>query len=202
MTTIYHDNVTGVILAGGKARRMGGIDKGLININEQPMIQYVLDILKPQVHNVIINANRNILEYEKLGCEVVSDQLDDYQGPLAGIATIMNISKTNYICTCPCDGPLVSHDLVSRLFSVLENNKTIEIAVAHDGQRLQPVYALINCKLHDSLLKYLNNGERKIDQWYAQHNYITVDFSDQLDCFININTPEDQQSISQRLLHV
>ena len=87
MTTIYNDNVTGMILAGGKARRMGGVDKGLISINGQTMIQYVLDVLKPQVHEVIINANRNIQEYEKLGCTVVSDQLEDYQGPLAGFCS-------------------------------------------------------------------------------------------------------------------
>lgn len=205
MTTIYNDNVTGLILAGGKARRMGGQDKGLININGQAMIEYVLDVLKPQVKEIVINANRSISAYEKFGYPVISDQLEDYQGPLAGIAAAMEVSKTNYICTCPCDGPLIAEDLVTRLYSAMASANTdtstaeLDIAVAHDGQRLQPVYALISCTLHASLLKYLNSGERKIDRWYAQHNFKAVDFSDKQDCFININTPEDQINISKRL---
>lgn len=204
MTTIYNENVTGMVLAGGKARRMGGQDKGLIEINGQAMIQYVLDVLKPQVNEILINANRNLSTYEKFGYPVISDQLEDYQGPLAGIAAAMEVSKTNYICTCPCDGPLIAQDLVTRLYSVIESNaKTqssgVEIAVAHDGHRLQPVYALISCSLQQSLLDYLSSGERKIDRWYAQHNFIAVDFSNKQDCFININTPEDQTIISEQL---
>ncbi|MFK7816277.1 MAG: molybdenum cofactor guanylyltransferase MobA [Gammaproteobacteria bacterium] len=205
MTAIYNENVTGMILAGGKARRMGGQDKGLIDINGQAMIQYVLDVLKPQVNEILINANRNVSTYEKFGYPVISDQLEDYQGPLAGIAAAIEASNTNYICTCPCDGPLIAHDLVTRLYSAMEssNAKTptteVEIAVAHDGQRLQPVYALISCSLHQSLLDYLSDGERKIDRWYAQHNFKAVDFSDKQDCFININTPEEQTNISEQL---
>ncbi|MEJ2114676.1 MAG: molybdenum cofactor guanylyltransferase MobA [Gammaproteobacteria bacterium] len=199
MTTIYNENVTGVILAGGKARRMGGVDKGLININGQAMIQYVLDALKPQVYEVLINANRNVSEYEKFGYPVVSDQLESFQGPLAGIAASMGMAKTKYICICPCDGPLIAKDLVSKLYSALNKDKDTKIAVAHDGKRLQPVYALINRELHKSLLNYLMTGKRKIDLWYTQHNFKAVDFSDKQDCFININTPEDQQTISQKL---
>ena len=198
MTTIYNDNVTGVILAGGKARRMGGCDKGLVEVNNQEMIKYVIDALKPQVKDILINANRNVDKYKKFGYRVIADQLEDFQGPLAGIAATMIVAKTKYICTCPCDGPLVAKDLVSRLISSFEDNN-IEIAVAHDGKRLQPVYALIKCKLHNSLLDYLASGERKIDQWFAKHSYKEVDFSDKQDCFININTLEDQAIISQRL---
>ncbi|MGH1538563.1 MAG: molybdenum cofactor guanylyltransferase MobA [Gammaproteobacteria bacterium] len=199
MTTIYNENVTGMILAGGKSRRMGGVDKGLMNINGQAMIQYVLDALKPQVFEMLINANRNINAYEKFGCRIVSDQLENFQGPLAGIAASMANTTTKYICTCPCDGPLIAKDLVSRLFSAFDSDKKINIAVAHDGKRLQPVYALIDCELQSSLLAYLSSGERKIDRWYAQHHFKAVDFSDKQDCFININTPEDQQVISQQL---
>ncbi|QMU60607.1 MAG: molybdenum cofactor guanylyltransferase [Gammaproteobacteria bacterium] len=200
MTTIYNENVTGVVLAGGKSRRMGGQDKGLIEINGQTMIQYVLDILKPQVNEILINANRNVSEYKKYSYPVISDQLADYQGPLAGIAAAMDAAKTKYICTCPCDGPLITEDLVTRLFSALDSiDENTHIAVAHDGQRLQPVYALIDCDLHKSLLDYLNSGERKIDRWYAQQNFKAVDFSDKQNCFININTPEDRQTISQQL---
>ena len=201
MTTIYNENVTGVVLAGGKARRMGGIDKGLIEINNQAMIQYVLDVLKPQVHEILINANRNAAEYEKFGYPVVSDQLEDFQGPLAGMVTTMAKAKTKYICTCPCDGPLIAKDLVSRLHSALttSSSDSYSIAVAHDGNRMQPVYALLDCDLHDSLMNYLVSGERKIDRWFMQHHCLEVDFSDKQDCFININTPEDKLTITQRL---
>jgi len=199
MTTIYNENVTGMILAGGKARRMGGLDKGLVELNGQAMIQYVLDVLKPQVKQILINANRNVSEYKKFGYPVVSDQLEDFQGPLAGIAASMEVAETKYICTCPCDGPLIAKDLVSRLFSEVNKDNDTKIAVAHDGKRLQPVYALIDCELLTSLINYLKSGERKIDRWYTQHNFKAVDFSDRQDCFININTPEDQQTISQQL---
>ncbi|NNC67648.1 MAG: molybdenum cofactor guanylyltransferase MobA [Gammaproteobacteria bacterium] len=199
MNTVYNENVTGMILAGGKARRMGGIDKGLIKINGQAMIQYVLDVLKPQVKQILINANRNVSEYKKFGYPVISDQLEDFQGPLAGIAASMEVAKTKYICTCPCDGPLIARDLISRLFSEVSKTNDIKIAVAYDGKRLQPVYALIDCELLTNLIDYLKSGERKIDRWYTQHNFKAVDFSDRQDCFININTPEDQQTISQQL---
>lgn len=199
MNTVYNENVTGMILAGGKARRMGGIDKGLIKINGQAMIQYVLDVLKPQVKQILINANRNVSEYKKFGYPVISDQLEDFQGPLAGIAASMEVAKTKYICTCPCDGPLIARDLISRLFSEVSKTNDIKIAVAHDGKRLQPVYALIDCELLTNLIDYLKSGERKIDRWYTQHNFKAVDFSDRQDCFININTPEDRQTISQQL---
>jgi molybdenum cofactor guanylyltransferase len=199
MTTIYSENVTGMILAGGKARRMGGLDKGLVELNGQAMIQYVLDVLKPQVKQILINANRNVSEYEKFGYPVVSDQLADFQGPLAGIAASMEVTKTKYICTCPCDGPLIAKDLVSRLYSEVTNDNETKIVVAHDGKRLQPVYALIDCELLTNLIEYLKSDERKIDRWYTQHNFKAVDFSDRKDCFININTLEDQQTISQQL---
>lgn len=198
MTTIYNENVTALILAGGKARRMGGCDKGLIEINNQPMIKYVIDAIKPQVEDILINANRNTEEYEKFGYTVIADQLEGFLGPLAGIAAAMTAAKTKYICTCPCDGPLVAQDLVTRLLSVF-NNEDSKIAVAHDGQRIQPVYALIDCGLYTSLLAYLNSGERKIDQWFFQHRCIEVDFSDQQDSFININTLQDKTTISEKL---
>jgi molybdenum cofactor guanylyltransferase len=202
MITIYNENVTGVILAGGKARRMGGQDKGLIEINGKAMIHYVIEALKPQVAEILINANRNTEQYEKFAYPVVSDQLENFQGPLAGIAATMGVAKTKYICTCPCDGPLLAQDLVRRLSSAIHptsSDENVSIAVAHDGKRLQPVYALLNCELRLSLLNYLNQGERKIDLWFAQHKFKAVDFSDRPECFININTPEDQAMISQEL---
>ena len=198
MNSINNENVTGIILAGGKARRMGGQDKGLLEINGKAMISYVIKALEPQVAKILINANRNKEEYERFGYTVFSDDLNDYQGPLAGIAVAMNKSTTKYICTCPCDGPLIASDLVTRLYnSTIDQNA--EIAVAHDGDRMQPVYALIQCSLLDSLREYLKSGERKIDRWFEQRKLIKVDFSDSKDCFINVNTPEDQSALAKLL---
>lgn len=191
MVNINNKDVTGVILAGGQARRMGGLDKGLTEINGQAMISYVIKALVPQVNDILINANRNEKAYRQFGYTVFADELEGFQGPLAGIATAMEKAATGYICTCPCDGPLLPDDLVARLYTHLTDRGS-EISVVHDGDRMQPVYALINCKTRASLQDFLTAGGRKIDHWYDQRKLTEVDFSDKKDCFININTPEDQ----------
>ena len=191
MTDISNADVTGLILAGGKARRMGGQDKGLTEVNGQAMIIYAIKALKPQVSEILINANRNEEAYRQFGYPVFSDRLPDFQGPLAGIATAMERVTTRYLCTCPCDGPLLPNDLVARLYVRLTAQDS-DIAVVHDGDRIQPVYALIDCKLRTSLQDFLLAGERKIDRWYDRHKLAKTDFSDKKNCFININTPADQ----------
>jgi len=189
--TINKDNITAVILAGGKGRRLGGQDKGLVEYKNKKLIEYVLERIKPQVNTILINANRNRSTYEQYGYSVINDELSDFQGPLAGFATAMKVAKTDFIVTLPCDGPTLPKDLVSRLANALKENSK-GIAVAHDGERLQPVYALIPIKHIDSLESYLESGDRKIDLWYAQHNLITVDFSDQKTAFFNINTEQQR----------
>lgn len=199
MTNFYIENVTGVILAGGKASRMGGQDKGLIEINGHTMISYVINSLQNQVSEILINANRNLENYKNYGYTVISDHLKNFQGPLAGFASAMDKATNNFICTCPCDGPLIPDDLVARLYSEMLSQDS-EICVAHDGNRIQPVYALIDCKLQLDLNKYLQSGERKIDYWYGQHKLTHVDFSDKKDCFLNVNTPGDLRKLSEQLL--
>lgn len=189
--TISKSNITAVILAGGKGRRLGGQDKGLVQYKDKKLIEHVLDRIKPQVNSILINANRNQASYEQYGYTVINDDLSDFQGPLAGFATAMKIVETDYIITLPCDGPMLPKDLVSRLANKLEDNPD-SIAVAHDGERLQPVYALIPIKHIASLEHYMASGDRKIDLWYAQHNLITVDFSDQKSAFFNINTEKQR----------
>ena len=147
MTNLYIDNITAVILAGGLARRMGGQDKGLIKINGTPMITYIIEGLKNQASEILINANRNVNKYKQYGYEVFSDQLNNFQGPLAGIATAMKIAKNDFICTCPCDGPIIPDDFIYRLHNSMQLHKS-DICVSHDGERMQPVYALISCKLY------------------------------------------------------
>jgi molybdopterin-guanine dinucleotide biosynthesis protein A len=192
---------TGVILAGGRATRMGGRDKGLLPLAGKPMVEWVMAALKPQVVDIIINANRNLDAYAAYGYRVVSDKLHGFCGPLAGIASSMESASTPYIVTTPCDSPLMPLDLAHRLYQALHVNRA-EISVAHNGERLQPVFALLTCTLSNSLLEYLKAGERKIDTWYSRHKLAIVDFSDSADAFININTPVEIQAVESRLLQV
>ncbi len=190
-------HITGVILAGGQGKRMGGKDKGLISFADKPLIQSVIDKLLPQVEHIIINANRNTSDYESFGYPVVSDAMNNFQGPLAGFMAAMECVTTKYIVFVPCDGPMLSDELVNRLArQLLEDNA--DIAVAHDGHRMQPVYALISTHLKGSLEQYLLSGKRKIDQWYAEHRVSVVDFSDIPDSFININTRQERDALQNR----
>jgi molybdenum cofactor guanylyltransferase len=193
MSTSNKD-ITAVILAGGQGRRMGGQDKGLIEFDGQPLVAILIDRLEPQISNIMINANRNRERYLAFGYPVVSDQLDDYQGPLAGFACAMNAVDTDFILTLPCDGPLLASDYVTR-FIASQVQTGAPICVADDGERLQPVHALIRIDLLSSLNAYLNSGDRKIDRWYAMHDFAHTDFSDCVDMFRNINTPSDQASM-------
>lgn len=190
MNTSSIFSITGVILAGGQARRMGGEDKGLILFNNKPLIAHVIDALKPQVDKLIINANRNIERYQAFNYPVISDSLADFCGPLAGMLSAMQSVDTDYILTAPCDSPNVSPQLRQRMMETLLKEQ-VDIAVAHNGDRLQPVFCLISCRLKTDLESYLQQGGRKIDTWLASHGMAVVDFSDQADSFINVNHPED-----------
>jgi molybdenum cofactor guanylyltransferase len=192
-------DITGVILAGGRASRMGGIDKGLIEINGRPMIAYVLTVLGSQVGDIVINANRSLGRYGAYGYRVVSDELSDFQGPLAGIATAMAQISTPYLLTAPCDSPLLPQDLGPRLWTALARDEA-QIAVAHDGARMQPVFSLLRRELLASLREFLGQDERKIDRWYARHKVALADFRDCPDTFLNINTPQERATLAARLV--
>jgi molybdenum cofactor guanylyltransferase len=187
-------DVTAVILAGGKGRRMQGKDKGLVELADLPLIEHVITAIKPQVKIIIINANRNQQQYSDYGYPVISDTLDNYQGPLAGFFSAMKEATTSHIVTLPCDGPLLAGDLVERLIAA-SNEENAEIAVAHDGERMQPVYSLIPVSLSASLGDYLDSGERKIDLWYKQHRLALADFSDCPETFRNVNTDKERDSL-------
>lgn len=190
--------VTGLVLAGGRARRMGGIDKGLAELAGRPLIEWVLEVLAPQTQTVIINANRSQATYSEYGCKVIADRTTGFCGPLAGIAAGLAASDTDYLVTCPCDSPLLPADLVERLYRRLQKDRT-ELAVAHNGERLQPVFALLSRNLTASLEAYLDAGGRKIDRWYEQHPMSVVDFSDCPEAFMNINTPDDVAALAAKL---
>jgi molybdenum cofactor guanylyltransferase len=191
-------NITGIILAGGRARRMGGQDKGLIQLARKPMIEYVINAIDPQVDAIIINANRNQADYEKYGFPVVADQIEGYCGPLAGMASGLQAAKTPFVVTVPCDSPLIPDDLVQKLFSTLQD-KDAEICTPLSNGRLQPVFTLMKSELLPSMLDFLNNGERKIDKWFEKHRLAIADFSEQPETFININSAEELAAIELKL---
>lgn len=193
------NNITGVILAGGRAKRMGGQDKGLLNVNGQAMIELIIERLSPQVDSLIINANRHIEQYKKFTYPVISDDnSSDFHGPLAGILSALKNCTTQYLLTIPCDSPFFPADLSTRLLSTLIKENA-EICVVHDGQRMQPVFVLIKTKLRDSLQNYLDNGDRKIDLWYKQHHTVLADLSDYSDISLNINTPDELKNLEKKL---
>jgi len=191
---ITKQNITALILAGGKGRRLGGQDKGLVHYQGRPLIEYVIERIQPQVENILINANRNQETYANYGFPVIHDELSDYQGPLAGFATAMKVANSSHIITMPCDGPLLPKDLVDRMLAELHNSTDLKetLVVAHDGERLQPVYALIPIRLIDSLERFLEEGNRKIDLWYSKHHMKIADFSNNPSVFDNINTEEQR----------
>jgi len=196
--SIHKKDITAVILAGGQGRRMGGKDKGLLKFNGAPLIEILIGELERQAVATIINANRNLDRYQAFGLPVISDRLADYQGPLAGFASAMDSVDTDFILTLPCDGPILAADYVER-FVASQQQSGAPICVAFDGERLQPVHALIRVDLRASLNRFLDGGDRKIDRWYALHDYAQTDFSDCADMFRNINTPSDQQSLQAEL---
>ena len=192
--SIDQKDITAVILAGGQGRRMGGQDKGLIEFDGKPLVAILVEQLSQQDVAIIINANRNHQQYQKLGYPVISDTLEDYQGPLAGFASAMAAVSSRFILTLPCDGPLLGDDYVTRFIASYTQNAA-PVQVAFDGNRLQPVHALLKVDLLASLNRFLDDGDRKIDRWYAQHDYQRVDFSDCPSMFRNINTPADRESL-------
>ena len=187
------EDITGVILAGGRGQRMGGADKGLQNFNGVPLALHTLLRLSPQVGEVMINANRNLAAYEAFGVPVWPDALPDYPGPLAGLMTGLEHCETPYLVTVPCDTPNFPEDLVARLADALVAADA-EIAMAEsleDGQvRTQPVFCLVKAALAESLVAFLHAGERKVDRWTGQHRTVTVRFDDAA-AFFNANTPDE-----------
>ncbi len=179
--------VTGVILAGGLARRMNNQDKGLIRFKGQPMVSYAIAAMSMVADQTIINANRNIAEYQVFGLPVVSDQTDSFDGPLAGVLTAMMFAQTGLLLVMPCDSPLVKPIHLQKLLSARAENDA-DVAVAFDGERLHPVFLAIKVVLKASLQEYLQSGQRKIDTWLEQHKMVKADFSAEPEIFININS--------------
>ncbi|GMM87130.1 molybdenum cofactor guanylyltransferase MobA [Vibrio fortis] len=177
-----------VILAGGQASRMGGRDKGLVELNGRPLIQYVIDKLSQQNVSITINANRNQERYQDFA-PVVSDSFPDYPGPLGGIHAGLKNADTDWVGFVPCDSPQINEDLVARFCAAV--NPDSDILVAHDGEFKQPVFTLFHKRVLPRLEAFLERGDRKIILLYKDCVTEFVDFSDSPNCFVNLNTPEE-----------
>lgn len=190
--------ITGVILAGGQGSRMGGVDKGLVEVGGRPLVAHVLAALSPQVDRILISANRNLATYRALGHPVVTDADAGFQGPLAGMAAALMNVETEYAVFVPCDGPRLPPTLVARLFTALREADA-EVAVPHDGERLQPAHGLLRAALRERLGMDVADGERRIARWFRGRNTVEVDFSDAPEAFLNVNTPEERDRLEREL---
>jgi molybdopterin-guanine dinucleotide biosynthesis protein A len=190
------NKVTGIVLAGGLARRMNKQDKGLIEYHNKSMVTYAVKAMMEVTDNVVINANRNLDAYAQFGCEVITDQTNTFDGPLAGILSAMMYAETSIVCVIPCDSPLIKAKHLQRLLIALDD--TVDIAVASDGNRMQPVFLALKTSLQSDLEAYLQAGERKIDVWLQQHSLRVVDFSQDKNVFMNINTLDELNTLENQ----
>lgn len=190
--------VTGLILAGGRARRMGGIDKGLVELNGKNLVEHCIDAFSPQVDTLLISANRNIEKYTQLGFQVLKDKSDNFDGPLAGLLRALEMAKDNPVLVIPCDAPLLPSNLGRRLLDIYLENET-HVVIPHDGDRLQTLFGLFPHSVISSLTEYLSSGQNKVETWVTSLPHTIVDFSNEKEKFMNINTEEDLRQVESLL---
>ena len=190
------NQITGMILAGGQGRRMGGVDKGLKTFRDKRLVEHAFERLAPQVAGVIINANQNLGSYRELGVRVVSDAIEGYAGPLAGLHAGLSVSKRPYLATVPCDSPFLPADLVARLHASLTREQA-QLAVARTFDQPHPVFCLVRRDVLPHLAAFLAGGGRKMDLWYATLRVAQVPFDDEADAFRNIHTADELDAASR-----
>lgn len=197
---IQREDITGLILAGGRGSRMGGTDKGLQNFRGAPMAMHTLMRLSPQTGEMLINANRNLAAYESFGVPVVTDSVPDFAGPLAGMLAGLEQCQTPWMITAPCDSPFLPQDLVRRLAGAIDDGAgmAMPVTVETDGRRqTHPVFLLMPHGALDSLVAFLNGGGRKIETWAATQGVAEVQFED-AGAFANINTLDELRQFESR----
>ena len=197
MMPLARESVTGVVLAGGQGRRMGGVDKGLVELNGRPLVAWVIDRLAPQTGPLLINANQNVERYAAFGYPVVRDAVGGFAGPLAGLHAALSAATTPWVATAPCDSPFLPADLVARL-SAAAREREAAIAVARTFDQPHPVFALVRRDVLTHLAQFLQGGGRKIDAWYATLSVVEVPFDDEADAFRNINTAAELAAAEAR----
>ncbi len=188
MAAPSRDDITGLILAGGRGQRLGGVDKGLQPWRGTPLVDHALARLAPQVREVLVSANRNAADYAARGVRVLGDASDDFPGPLAGILAGLRAASTPWLAVVPCDSPRVPADLFARLAAGVGDARG---AVVQRG-RLEPVCCLLSTALAEDLARYLAEGGRKVEGWVARHAVpVPFDRAEDAEAFANVNTPED-----------
>lgn len=191
-------SVSAIILSGGRATRMNGADKGLVTLQNKPLIAHVIARLKPQSDEILINANREIAQYEAFGYEVLQDENEEFIGPLAGFSLGLQHARHDFVLTVPCDSPLLPLDLAERLLKGMLESRA-DIAVAGTNGETHQVFCLCKKTVLPSLTAYLASGERKVSTWQKNQKYVEVDFSDNPDGFTNLNTFEDLAALELKL---
>ena len=192
MQNAITNNITYLILAGGRGKRMHGVDKGLMQWQNRPMIEHVLEQLHAPAEKVIISANRNLQIYKQYANRVIEDSLNDFQGPLSGILSAMQACETDYLLCLPCDSPKPPAAMLEQLWENMQSQHKTS-ALCHDGERLQPLFALISCKHKKLLHDFIQQGHRKVHDFMQLIDPAICDFSTQKDCFNNFNQPDDMQ---------
>ncbi len=186
--------VTGVILAGGLARRMNYQDKGLVPFKGRPMVSYSIALIEAVADETVVSANRNLPEYRKFGLPVISDETGNFDGPLAGILAAMRYAETGLLLVLPCDSPLIEARHLQKLLDARAGNNA-DAAAAFDGERLHPVFLALKASLKSGLEDYLRSGQRKVETWLEQQKTVKADFSDEPGIFININSMTDLSAL-------
>jgi molybdopterin-guanine dinucleotide biosynthesis protein A len=190
--------ITGVILAGGLGRRLGGVDKGLMPVAGRPLIERTLGCLLPQVDHILINANRNTAHYSRYGYPVIADANTSYQGPLAGMASALAAADTEHVLCVPCDAAWLPPDLASRMRNALADGRGAVCAV-HDGAWLHPVCSLIPRALLPDLRQWLADGRREVAGWLQKQGLVTVSYPEWPSVYWSINTADDLASVERKL---
>ena len=185
--------VTGLILAGGQARRMNFQNKGLQLFRGQPLVTYSFNALRPVVDELVINANRNLDIYEKWGVPVIPDLIQDFSGALAGVLAVMNFSNAKSLLVVPCDAPFITSVHLQHLLCEHKKNSA-DITVACTGEQIHSVFFVAEAYLQASLEAYLTEGNHKIRLWFANHKTHFVDLGKNAIGFENINTLDELES--------
>ncbi|MGB4812991.1 MAG: molybdenum cofactor guanylyltransferase MobA [Methylophilaceae bacterium] len=192
--------ISAIIIAGGLATRMSGVDKGLMPLQNKPLVQHVIKQLALQVDEILINANREIVQYTTYGYPVLQDESTDYIGPLAGMSLGLKYAQYDYVLAVPCDSPVLPLDLAQRLMAELLAQNA-DIAIACSDGNVHPVFCLCKKSVLPSLTAYIARGERRVSAWQKSQRYIEVDFSDCINAFVNLNTLEDIAALELILNH-
>ncbi|SCZ49871.1 molybdenum cofactor guanylyltransferase MobA [Thiohalomonas denitrificans] len=192
------ENITAIILAGGRGQRMGGQDKGLLPLAGRPLIAHVIERIRPQVGEIVISANRNHEHYSRFGYPVFADAAPDWPGPLAGLLAGFAVTDSEWVLTLPCDTPRLPQDLAARMISATMEADA-EICTVQASGRIQAAFMLVSRRLEADLRDYIDAGGRRVQSWQEAHHRALAEYPEADRAFDNINTPEQLQQLEREL---